>query len=146
LLESFFSLAVFFHEAQDQPQFTMDVHPGARAVPVAPKVEVVELTGKPQNATTTHIFVDLCQPTFLAGKPAEGVVVLVVLQPIKVQRLCLVWYVSRLFKHFSHFGRKGLEHVSWWQGGLSADKNVTGTEWWVARRLHLIPDDGTASM
>lgn len=57
----------------------------------------LEVVQKPVNNSTTHLFVDLSTSTFLAGRPIEGVLVLVVQKQIRVQRISLVWYVSRFF-------------------------------------------------
>jgi len=51
---------------------------------------------------TNHLFFAFNNPTYYPGKPVDGVIVLVIQNPIKITKIGITW--------------KGVEYVSWYQG------------------------------
>lgn len=63
------------------------------AVAVTDKAKAIELVSRPTNPKATHIFMGLSGDTYLAGQCVEGVLLVVVNQPVVIQSIGLIVYV-----------------------------------------------------
>jgi len=81
------------------------------------------------KSTTNHFFFAFNNPTYYPGKPVDGILVLVVQNPIKISKIGLIW--------------RGAEFVSWYQG-VSQQEHCTAIKTIFDNDFGVGPKEGDA--